>query len=210
MHLKNKLFQLYLRLKNHNFRKIPSAVKLSKDLVIGNNVKIENSIIGNNVVLKNNVKIGELSVIRNVEIGENTQVERGVIITGFGSGYIKVGKECYIGAYNILDFSDDITIGDYVHIAGPSTALWTHSSAKMCLKGDALNNKTPENRPTDPIIIESNVYIGGNCTIYPGITIGHHSIVAPNSAVNKDVAPYSMAGGVPAEVIKKLNQEKKD
>jgi acetyltransferase-like isoleucine patch superfamily enzyme len=53
-------------------------------------------------------------------------------------------------------------------------------------------------------VIEDNVYIGGNCTIYPGITIHHHSIVAPNSAVTKDVPSHSMLGGVPAKVVKQL------
>ena len=60
-------------------------------------------------------------------------------------------------------------------------------------------------RPTSPIIIENNVYIGGNCTIYPGIKIGSYSIIAPNSAVTKDVPPNTMVGGVPAREIKKIN-----
>ena len=49
-------------------------------------------------------------------------------------------------------------------------------------------------RPTSPILIENNVYIGGNCTIYPGVTIGHHSIVAPNSAVTINILPYTLVG----------------
>jgi acetyltransferase-like isoleucine patch superfamily enzyme len=74
----------------------------------------------------------------------------------------------------------------------------------MCLNGIPLENKSQKYRPTKSIVIESNVYIGGNCTIYPGITIGHHSIVAPNSAVNKDVAPFTTVGGVPAAFIKNI------
>jgi acetyltransferase-like isoleucine patch superfamily enzyme len=80
-----------------------------------------------------------------------------------------------------------------------------HTSAPMCLNGIPLENKSLKYRPTNPIIIESNVYIGGNCTIYPGIKISHHSIITPNSAVTKDVEPYTMVGGVPAKVIKLLN-----
>jgi len=101
-----------------------------------------------------------------------------------------------------LDNSDNIQIGNFVHIAGPTTALWTHSSAKMCMNSIPLNKATEKYRPTAPIKIEDNVYIGGNCTIYPGVKIGHHSIVAPNSSVTKDIPPYSMFGGVPAKFIK--------
>ena len=92
-----------------------------------------------------------------------------------------------------------------MHIAGPSTGLWTHSSANMCINGIALDDKDLKFRPTSPITIEDNVYIGGNCTIYPGVTIGHHSIVTPNSAVTQDVSPYTMVGGVPAKVIKTIS-----
>jgi acetyltransferase-like isoleucine patch superfamily enzyme len=76
----------------------------------------------------------------------------------------------------------------------------------MCLNSISLADKTEEFRPTSPITIESNVYIGGNCTIYPGVTIGHHSIVGPNSAVTKNVEPYTMVGGVPSRKIKNLNR----
>jgi len=102
-----------------------------------------------------------------------------------------------------LDNSANITIGNFVHIAGPTTALWTHSGAKMCMNSIPLNKANEKYRPVAPIIIEDNVYIGGNCTLYPGIRIKHHSIVAPNSAVTKDMPPYSMFGGVPAIFIKK-------
>jgi len=139
-----------------------------------------------------------------IEVGKNAQIEGGVVCTGYGKGKIKIGKECYIGHYNILDLSDNITIGNFVHIAGPSTGLWTHRSVKMCLNGNAINNKTHENRLTAPIIIENNVYIGGNCTIYPGVTIHHHSVIAPNSDVTKDVPSNILFGGVPGKVIKKI------
>jgi acetyltransferase-like isoleucine patch superfamily enzyme len=62
-------------------------------------------------------------------------------------------------------------------------------------------------RPTAPIIIEDNVYIGCNCTIYPGLKIHHHSILTSNSAITKDVESYFMVGGVPAKVIKKINMK---
>lgn len=184
---------------------IDRHVRISKDFKCGKGCVIgPDTKIGINVKIGNGVRVGSRTRIQNTEIGDNSFIEGNVVFTGQGSGIIKIGKESYIGIYNILDWSDNIFIGDYVHVAGPSTGLWTHSSAKKCLNSIPLNNKSKEFRPTAPITIESNVYIGGNSTIYPGITIGHHSIVAPNSAVTKNVDPYSMVGGVPAKVLKKL------
>jgi acetyltransferase-like isoleucine patch superfamily enzyme len=178
---------------------------ISNDIIINGKVSIkDNVIIKDNVELCNDVIIGSNTILENIKVGENSHIDRGVIITGFGSGEINIGKESYIGINNILDWSDSITIGDYVHIAGPSTGLWTHSSAMQCMNGLPLKDKNIKFRPNAPIVIEDNVYIGGNCTIYPGVKISNHSIVTPNSAVTKDVESYTMTGGIPAKFIKKL------
>lgn len=203
--IKSIIKQYLLRKKFSRNNIIRKGVIFSKDLEIGKGCLIgKDSIIGSEVIIKDNVRIGRSTFLQKITINDNSTIELGVICTGYGSGRIIIGKECYIGIRNILDWSDDIRIGDYVHIAGASTGLWTHSSAKQCLNGVALNNKDINYRPTAPIVIENNVYIGGNCTIYPGVTIHHHSVVAPNSAVTKDVDPFTFVGGVPAKIIKKI------
>jgi acetyltransferase-like isoleucine patch superfamily enzyme len=50
--------------------------------------------------------------------------------------------------------------------------------------------------------IGSNVMIGANCTILPGVTIGDHAVVGAGSVVHKDVAPYSFVAGNPLRVIR--------
>jgi len=204
--IKDFLFNSFrnYKLRKHNF--IGHNCKISKTAIFKGNVQIRDFVkVGTNVKLGYNVIVGSNANINNITIGDNSHIEGGVKITGNGKGEIKIGKECYIGVYNILDWSDNITIGNYVHIAGPSTGLWTHSSAKQCLAGLPLKNKDIKYRPTAPITIEDNVYIGGNCIIYPGVTIHQHSIVAPNSTVTKDVNSYTMVGGITAKIIKQLN-----
>ena len=198
------------------FRIKNKSVKLGKNVFISYKTNTGHSCrIGNycqilkDVRLGDNVVIGEYTKLRKITVGLNTMIESGVKVVGSGKGNIIVGKECYIGINNILDTSDNIVIGNFVHIAGPSTGLWCHSSAQMCINGIPLNDKDRDKyRPTSPIIIEDNVYIGGNCTIYPGVKICHHSIIAPNSAVTKNVEAYTMVGGVPAKFIKKIYIEK--
>jgi acetyltransferase-like isoleucine patch superfamily enzyme len=193
--------RLKLRLKGHKIGK--GAAFYSAELNGICEIR-DHATIGPKVVLAGNNIIGSNAKLSNISIGENTHVEGGVICTGYGNGAILIGKESYIGINNVIDWSDNITIGDFVQIAGPSTALWTHTGASMCINGVPLSNKSKHFRPTAPIQIESNVYIGCNCTIYPGITIRHHSIIAPNSAVTKDVPPFTMVGGVPARKIKEI------
>ncbi len=207
MDYKEVIYQYYLKFRFYSKRKsFARGVYLAKDMIIGDNVTIKrNAIIGNSVIIKDNVIIGRNAVLQRIKVGKNSHIEGGVIITGNGKGSITIGEESYIGVYNVLDFSDNITIGNFVHVAGPSTGLWTHTSAEMCLNNIPLKDKDEKYRPTAPIIIEDNVYIGCNCTIYPGVTIHHHAIIAPNSAVSKDVPSYTLYGGVPARFIKKIN-----
>jgi maltose O-acetyltransferase len=50
--------------------------------------------------------------------------------------------------------------------------------------------------------IGSDVWIGANVVILPGIQIGDHAVIGAGSIVTKDVPPYAVVGGNPAEVIK--------
>ncbi len=54
-----------------------------------------------------------------------------------------------------------------------------------------------------PIVIEEDAWIGNNCYVGPGVTIGRGAIIAANSMVTKDVPPYTIAGGVPARPIRR-------
>ena len=55
-----------------------------------------------------------------------------------------------------------------------------------------------------PIVIERRVWIGFNCIILKGITIGEGAVVGAGSMVCRDVPPYSLVVGHPARVVKRL------
>ncbi len=203
--IKESILQSILKFKLRRKNYIGKNCFISKNSHLEGNVTIrDNSKISDGVILNKNVIIGNNAQISNLEAGENTFLDYGVVCTGYGSGRIMIGKECYIGINNVLDWSANITIGNFVHIAGPSTGIWTHSSVNMVMKNIVLENVRSEERKTSPVVIEDNVYIGGGCIIYPGVKISHHSIVAPGSVVTKDVDSYTMVGGVPAIFIKKI------
>ncbi|MCR8985468.1 sugar O-acetyltransferase [Brevibacillus laterosporus] len=50
-----------------------------------------------------------------------------------------------------------------------------------------------------------NVWIGSNSTILPGVTIGDNSVVAAGAVVTKNVPENTVVAGVPAKVVKKIN-----
>ena len=158
--------------------------------------------LGENVRLGTKTKIGNFSKIENLILGENSHIDSFVITTGHGNGTIKIGKNSYVGIGTLLDFSNNISIGDFVHIAGKSTALHTHSSYKLALEGKSLDSP---DRIFGEIEIGNNVWIGGNVTIYPAVRIESTNMVLPNSVVNKNLPTGFMYGGTPAKEIKKLD-----
>ena len=58
------------------------------------------------------------------------------------------------------------------------------------------------------IIIGNDVWIGHSATIMSGVTIGDGAVIAANSHIVKDVEPYTVVGGNPAQYIKKRFDDK--
>jgi len=71
----------------------------------------------------------------------------------------------------------------------------------------AMDGKTYPNK--GDIVIGNDVWIGYNATIMAGVTIGDGAIIATNATVTKNVEPYTIVGGNPAQVIKKRFSEDK-
>ncbi|NER49778.1 MAG: hypothetical protein F6J92_24415 [Symploca sp. SIO1A3] len=57
-----------------------------------------------------------------------------------------------------------------------------------------------------PILVEDGAWIAANSTILPGITIGKGAIIAAGAMVTKDVPSNVLVGGVPAKMIKGLDE----
>jgi maltose O-acetyltransferase len=58
-----------------------------------------------------------------------------------------------------------------------------------------------------PVRIGNDVWIGGNVTILPGVTIGNNVVVAAGAVVTKDVPDNSLVGGVPARIIREIEND---
>lgn len=113
---------------------------------------------------------------------------------------IHVGKQFLIN-YNgtILDV-EKVEIGDYVMI-GPNTLISTVNHP-LSPKGRRQNLAI-----ASPIKIGNDVWMGGNVTILPGVTIGNNVVIAAGAVVNKDVPDNSVVGGIPAKMIKTIDND---
>ncbi|MBL0912877.1 MAG: sugar O-acetyltransferase [Bacteroidia bacterium] len=134
-----------------------------------------------------------LSQITGSEIDESVAV--------FTPLYINYGKHTKIGKNVFINFDctfldlGGITIEDNVLIA-PKVSLLS--------EGHPLE---PENRHAlvpKPIHIKKNAWIGAGATILPGVTIGENAVVASGAVVSKDVPDNTVAGGIPARIIKTI------
>lgn len=65
-------------------------------------------------------------------------------------------------------------------------------------------NRMSDNHKTSDVTIEKNAFIGNNVIILKGVTIGENSIISAGSIVTRNIPKNIIAGGVPAEFIKKL------
>ncbi|HAX73333.1 MAG TPA: 2,3,4,5-tetrahydropyridine-2,6-dicarboxylate N-acetyltransferase [Firmicutes bacterium] len=58
-----------------------------------------------------------------------------------------------------------------------------------------------------PVTIEDDVLIGANAVILEGVTVGEGAVVAAGAIVTKDVAPHTVVAGIPAQFIKKIDDD---
>jgi acetyltransferase-like isoleucine patch superfamily enzyme len=129
---------------------------------------------------------------------------------------------CDVGAFTYFNGQAEIfhaSIGRYCSIAPdviigpgehPIAHLSTHPFAfggggnrfKNCPAYDAIRATGGSTIKHPRTVIGSDVWIGTRAYISQGVSIGHGSIIAAGAVVTKDVAPFSIVGGVPAKVIR--------
>lgn len=116
----------------------------------------------------------------------------------YEDGEIVLGENSYIGSNSTIQSAKgySVTIGKGCHISH-NVRIYTSSNLT-----DYDFSKKPIPQKTASVIIGDYVWIGANCLITPGITIGANAVVGANSVITKNIPPNEIWGGVPAKYIK--------
>lgn len=158
-----------------------------------NNIFIgEDSLICKHATLEvDTVGVGESKIV----IGNNTLISSFVILRTYG-GTIKIGDSCFINSFTILYGHGDLSIGNGCLIGPQVTIVPANYGFKDRDIPFRLQTTTMKG-----ITIEDNVWIGAGVTILDGCTVGIGAIIAAGAVITKNVAPYSIVGGIPAKQI---------
>ncbi|MGC4110503.1 MAG: acyltransferase [Nocardioides sp.] len=116
---------------------------------------------------------------------------------------VEVGKDCRFTAPTRGMFGSEpylVSIGDHVTITA-GVRFVTHDGGVWVLR-----DQYPDIELFAPVTIHDNVFIGLGATLLPGVTVGPDAIVAAGAVVSRDVPPGSVVGGVPATVLKTVEE----
>ena len=105
-------------------------------------------------------------------------------------GGLKLGYKTDIGAFSYINAKHVVIIEDEVQV-GSHCSIYSIST---------IDNTSGE------VILKTNCKIGSHSTVLPGVTIGKNSIIGAHSLVNTDIPDNVGAYGVPAKVIKTLDE----
>jgi len=104
---------------------------------------------------------------------------------------IEIGDDTLVGEFAFLDGRAKLTIGNHVDIA--SQVLIYNSQHDI----DSDDFRAIES----PVEIGDYVFIGPRVVILPGVKIGKGAVVGAGAVVTKEVKPYEVVAGIPAEKI---------
>ena len=101
-----------------------------------------------------------------------------------------LGYKTDIGAFTYINALEGVYVEDFVQI-GSHCSIYSVST---------IDNKKGK------ITLRENCKIGSHSTILPGVTVGENTIVGANSLVKNDLPSNTICYGVPAKVVKKINE----
>jgi acetyltransferase-like isoleucine patch superfamily enzyme len=145
-----------------------------------------------------------------IRVGRETYIGNGsslcVVAKADGSlGEIEIGDRVWITGRLTVYAEKKVVIEDNVLIAGGvfiSDASRGHATAELPYRDQPNENAAP-------IVIGEGSWLGQNCVIMPGVTIGRRCIVGSNSVVTASLPPGAVAVGAPARIIKQWDWEAK-
>ena len=153
-----------------------------------------------------------------VKVGRGSSVYLGVMFDLGPKARVELGDYVLMnGARLVCD--SEITIGNHSLLAWNVVLMDTYRLPLNPEKRRAVLRRVPEtltrqaavdvDGPARPIRIGANVWIGFDCCVLPGVSIGDGAIVGARSVVTQDVEPYTVVAGNPARLIREIDCEER-
>lgn len=151
-----------------------------------------------------------------VHIGRGSSVYLGVMFDLGPNGRVKLGDYVLMNGARIICDSE-ITIGDHSLISWNVVLMDNYRLPLNSEKRRAALEQVPQISPRRaavegaafPIRIGANVWIGFDCCVLPGVSIGEGAIVGARSVVTQDVPAYTIVAGNPARVVREIDCEER-
>jgi galactoside O-acetyltransferase len=135
-----------------------------------------------------------------ISIGSHVRIDAFAVISA-GAGGIVIGDHVHIAAHVFMSGAARIEIGDFAGVSGRVSIY----SSNDDYSGESLTGPTvPEEFrgvTSAPVTIGRHAIVGAGTVILPGVTIGTGAAVGAQSLVRRDVADFTIVGGVPARVL---------
>ena len=133
------------------------------------------------------------STTRSNPLGANHPV---ILCTWQAGAVLRVGDDFAMTGGSLIA-AEKIVIGNNVNV-GANTVIMDTDFHPLDADARRLDSAPAQ---TAPIVIEDDVFIGMNCLILKGVTLGQASVIGAGSVVTKDVPPHAIAAGNPARQI---------
>ncbi len=112
---------------------------------------------------------------------------------------IHLGEKVYFNFGCVVLDVCEVRIGDFT-IFGPSVQIYTATHPL-----DALARRGKESGK--PVVVGSDVWIGGGAILCPGVTIGSRAVIGAGSVVTRDIPDDVFAAGNPCKVIRRIEEQ---
>ncbi|HNR22879.1 MAG TPA: acyltransferase [Steroidobacteraceae bacterium] len=127
-------------------------------------------------------------------LGEGTVVQEHFWVTN--PEKVSIGSHCNFAQGVFITGGGGVTIGDYVGL-GPDVKIWSVNHRFE----DPDTPWLKQGWDKLPVVIEDDVWLGANCFVMPGITIGRGAILSAGTIMMKSVPPYAICAGNPGRVV---------
>lgn len=177
--------------------------KTGKGIVFGANIVIRHPqkiVLGNNVIIDDNVLLdAKGSESSGITLKDDVFIGRNTILSCKGGEIIleeraNVGFNCEIFSSNKVVIGKDNLIAAYTYIVGGGNYKLERTDIPI--------NQQPDFDGKGGVLTEDDVWLAAHVVLLDGTKVGKGSVVAAGAIVSGEIPPYSIAGGIPAKVLK--------